>query len=126
MLRVATLRWVALLLAPALSDALARSSDEAVRAGTAVVLDSGVDPLDKIRIAQDVLEEVDEAERRGELPRVERAFEGRDDEQERELASALQDQLDRAVTDAFSRPFLLAAALAAGALLPVPLVRGTG
>jgi MFS family permease len=113
-----------LLLAPVLSEALDRNSDEAVRAGTAVVLDSRIPALDKIRVAQDVLEEVDEAERRGELPRVENVFEGRDDEEDRALASALQDQLDRAVTDAFSGPFLLAAALAAAALAPVALLRG--
>jgi hypothetical protein len=36
----------------------------------------------------------------------------------------MQGQLDRAVTDAFSTPFLLAAALALGALIPVALSRG--
>ena len=41
------------------------------------------------------------------------------------LLSALQDQLDRAVTDAFSGPFLLAAALALGGARPgVGLGRG--
>jgi MFS family permease len=115
-----------LLLAPLLTGALERSSREAVRAGTAVVLDSRVPALDKLRVAQDVLEEVDDAERRGELPRVERVFEDRpDDDEHRALASDLQDQLDRAVTDAFSNPFLLAAALALAALLPVAVVRGT-
>ena len=114
-----------LLLAPVLTEALERSSQEAVRAGTAVVLDSRVPALDKLRVAQDVLEEVDDAERRGELPRVERVFEDRpDDEEYRSLASALQDQLDRAVTDAFSNPFLLAAALALAALVPVAVLRG--
>jgi MFS family permease len=114
-----------LLLAPVLTEALERSSEEAIRAGTAVVLDSRVPALDKLRVAQDVLEEVDAAERRGELPRVERVFEDRpDDEEHRALSSALQDQLDRAVTDAFSNPFLLAAALALAALLPVGVIRG--
>ena len=36
----------------------------------------------------------------------------------------LQDQLDRAVTNAFSLPFLLASALALAALVPVALGRG--
>jgi hypothetical protein len=113
-----------LLLAPVLTDALERNRDDAVRAGTAVVLDSRVDALDKLSIAQDVLAEVEEAEQRGELPRVDAVFEDRDDEEERELAADLQDQLDRAVTAAFARPFLLAVALALAALLPAALLRG--
>ena len=114
-----------LLLAPLLTDALERNRDEAVRAGTAVVLDSRISALDKLGVAQEVLAEVDDAEQRGELPRVEAVFEDLpDDEEYVELASDLQDQLDRAVTDAFSNPFLLAAALALAALVPVALVRG--
>jgi len=68
---------------------------------------------------------VDEAEERGELPDVSTVFEDRpDDDDYRDLAAALQDQLDRAVTDAFSTPFLLAAAIALAALVPVALSRG--
>ena len=57
----------------------------------------------------------------GELPDVERALANRekDDEDWRSLVSGLQDQLDRAVTSAFSGPFLLAAALALCALVPL-------
>ena len=51
-----------LLLAPVLTSALEHSRDEAVRAGTAEVLDSRIPALDKLRVAQDVLDEVDEAE----------------------------------------------------------------
>ena len=113
-----------LLLAPVLTDALDRNRELAVRAGTAVVLDSRIPALDKLGVAQDVLDEVDAAEQRGELPRVSAVFEGRDgDDDFRSLAAALQDQLDRAVTDAFSTPFLLAAALALAALVPVSLGR---
>jgi MFS family permease len=113
-----------LLLAPVLTDALEQSQDEAIRAGAAVVLDSRIPPLDKLGVAQDVLDEVERSRDVGELPDVPRAFEDRpDDDEFRELASALQDQLDRAVTSAFSGPFLLAAALALLALLPVALMR---
>jgi MFS family permease len=116
-----------LLLAPVLSDALERNRDDAVRAGAAAVLDSRISALDKLSLAQDVLEEVDEAEQRGELPRVEPVFEDRpDDDEHRELAAALQDQLDRAVTAAFARPFLLAVVLALAALVPVVLMRRAG
>jgi MFS family permease len=113
-----------ILLAPVLTDALERNRDEAVRAGTAVVLDSRIPALGKLRLAQDVLVEVDVAERNGELPRVDAVFEDQpDDEEYRELAAALQEQLDRAVTAAFSRPFLLAAALALAALVPLAVGR---
>ena len=114
-----------LLLAPVLTSALETSRDEAVRAGTAAVLDSRIPALDKLRVAQDVLDEVDEAEERGELPDVAAALEDRpDDDDYRGLVSAMQEQLDRAVTDAFSLPFLLAAVMALAALVPVAISRG--
>ena len=114
-----------LLLAPVLTSALEHSRDEAVRAGAAEVLDSRIPALDKLRVAQDVLDEVDDAEERGELPDVAAALEDRpDDDDYRALIAAMQGQLDRAVTDAFSTPFLLAAAIALGALVPVALSRG--
>jgi MFS family permease len=112
------------LLAPVLTSALEENRDEAIRAGAAVVLDSEIPPLDKLGVAQDVLAEVDRANEVGELPDVERAFEGRpDDDEWRALIEGLQEQLDRAVTSAFSGPFLLAAALTLCALVPVALMR---
>ena len=102
-----------------LTSALDENRDEAIRAGAAVVLDSDIPPLDKLGVAQDVLAEVDRANEAGELPDVERAFADRpDDDEWRTLAAGLQDQLDRAVTSAFSGPFLLAAALTLCALVP--------
>jgi predicted MFS family arabinose efflux permease len=113
-----------LLLAPVLTTALEENRDEAIRAGAAVVLDSEIPPLDKLGVAQDVLDEVDRADEVGELPDVERAFEGRpDDDEWRALVDGLQDQLDRAVTSAFSGPFLLAAALTLCALVPLVFLR---
>ena len=107
-----------------LTAALEENRDEAIRAGAAVVLDSEIPPLDKVGVAQDVLAEVDRANEAGELPDVERAFEGRpDDDEWSSLVSGLQEQLDRAVTSAFSGPFLLAAALTLCALVPLPFVR---
>jgi hypothetical protein len=114
-----------LLLAPVLTSALERSQEEALRAGAAEVLDSRIPPLDKLGLARDVLDEVDKAKEDGKLPDVGAAFADRpDDEEYRSLRTALKDQLDRAVTDAFSGPFLLAAALAVVALVPVALSRG--
>ncbi len=113
-----------LLLAPVLTSALDENRDEAIRAGAAVVLDSEIPPLDKLGVAQDVLAEVDRSRDAGELPDVERALADRpDDDEWRALVDALQDQLDRAVTSAFSGPFLLAAALTLCALLPLPFLR---
>ena len=61
---------------PCLTAALEGNRDEAIRAGAAVVLDSEIPPLDKLGVAQDVLAEVDRANEVGELPDVERAFDG--------------------------------------------------
>ena len=114
-----------LLLAPVLTAALDRNEDEAVRAGVAEVLDSRIPAIEKLRLAQDVLDQVDSAGGNGELPDVGAAFEDRPSSQEyRDLLSGLEDQLQRAVTNAFSGPFLLAAALALSALVPVALARG--
>jgi hypothetical protein len=113
-----------LLLAPVLTSALDENRDEAIRAGAAVVLDSEIPPLDKLGVAQDVLGEVDRSNDAGELPDVERALADRpDDEEWRSLIGALQDQLNRAVTSAFSGPFLLAAVLTLGAFVPLAFLR---
>jgi MFS family permease len=113
-----------LLLAPVLTSALDENREEAIRAGAAVVLDSEIPPLDKLRVAQDVLDEVDRSSELGELPDVARALEGRPDEPEwRALLEGLQEQLDRAVTSAFSGPFLLAAGLSLLALVPLAFLR---
>jgi predicted MFS family arabinose efflux permease len=112
------------LLAPVLTTALEENREEAIRAGAAVVLDSEIPPLDKLGVAQDVLDDVDRSSELGELPDVERVFEDRPDEPEwRALLAGLQDQLDRAVTSAFSGPFLLAAGLTLLALVPLSFVR---
>jgi hypothetical protein len=112
------------LLAPVLTAALEENRDEAIRAGAAVVLDSEIPPLDKLGVAQDVLAEVDRANDVGELPDVQRAFEGRpEDDEWHSLIDGLQEQLDRAVTSAFSGPFLLAAGLTLCALVPVAFLR---
>jgi predicted MFS family arabinose efflux permease len=112
-----------LLLAPVLTTTLERNKDEAVRAGAAAVLDSRIPPLEKLRVAQDVLVQVENAE--GELPDVAAAFEDRPDTDEyRSLLAALEDQLERAVTDAFSDPFALAALLALAALVPLAVTLG--
>ena len=111
-----------LLLTPVFTTALDRNEDRALRAGAAAVLDSSIPPLDKLGVAQDVLALVRAADR--EVPDVRKAFEERpDDEEYRTLEERLVSELDRAVTAAFSRPFLLAALLALAALVPIAVSR---
>ncbi|MGE5691788.1 MAG: MFS transporter, partial [Pseudomonadota bacterium] len=91
-----------LLVSPVFASALERNQDEALRAGAAAVLDSRLPPLDKLGVAQDVLVQVESAD--GEVPDVAAAFEDQPDTPAyRSLLTTLEDELDRAVTDAFSR-----------------------
>jgi MFS family permease len=110
-----------LLMTPLFTGALDRNTTEAERASAAIVLDSTLPPREKIGIAQDALRAVHGAH--GQLPDVSAALSGRAQgksaPQVQALAAALQDQLDRAVTRAFSRPFLLAAGFALAALVVV-------
>jgi hypothetical protein len=108
-----------LLLTPLFTSALDRNRDEALAAGTAAVLDSRIPPLDKLRVAQDVLVEVDRAE--GRMPDVRPAFDGHEGPEYRELENDLVDQLDRAATNAFSSSFFLGAVLGLAALVPISL-----
>jgi MFS family permease len=111
-----------LLLTPVFTSALDRNEDRALRAGAAAVIDSRIPPLDKLAVAQDVLAIVRSADR--EVPDVRKAFENRPrDPEYRRLEKRLVSELDRAVTAAFSRPFLLAALLALFALVPIVLSR---
>jgi MFS family permease len=111
------------LLTPVFTAGLERNEDDALAAGTSAVLDSRIDPLDKLGVARDVLVAVDEAKDEARIPAVADVLGRRDDPAFAALAADLQDQLDRAVTNACSRAFLAAAALALLALVPVLLLR---
>jgi MFS family permease len=115
-----------LLLTPIFTTDLDRNEDNALAAGTAAVLDSGIPPLDKIGVARDILVAVDEAKDEARIPDVGDVIGKRDDPAYSDLASALQDQLDRAVTNSFSRAFLAAALLGLAALAPIALSRRQG
>ena len=100
-----------IMLTPVFTSALDRNEERALRAGAAAVLDSSIPSLEKLAVAQDVLAIVRAADR--EVPDVRQAFADRPDDPEyRTLEERLVSELDRAVTAAFSRPFLLAALLA--------------
>jgi MFS family permease len=112
-----------LLLTPVFTTALDRNEQRALRAGAAAVIDSSIPPLDKLGLAQDVLAIVRASDR--EVPDVRAAFADRPDTPlYRTLEATLVSELDRAVTAAFARPFLLAAVLALAALVPIALSRG--
>jgi MFS family permease len=115
-----------LLLTPIFTADLERNEDDALASATAAVVDSRIPPLDKIAVARDILVAVDEAKDEARIPAVDEVIGDRDDQAYAELASALQAQLDRAVTNSFSRSFLAAAALALVALLPILVGRRDG
>ena len=112
-----------LLLTPIFTAGLDRNEDDALAAGTSAVLDSRIPPLQKLTVARKVLVAVDEAKQEARIPAVDEVVGDRDDPAYDELVSSLQDQLDRAVTNAFSRSFLAAACLALLALVPILLGR---
>jgi MFS family permease len=115
-----------LALTPIFTADIATQRDQAIDAGTAVILDSRVSPLLKIELAQRIEERL-EGEK-GKVPTIDPAFEPLpDDISERQsvliLRDELQDQLDRGATHAFSPSFLLGALLALLALIPIGLAR---
>ncbi|HVY95794.1 MAG TPA: MFS transporter [Solirubrobacterales bacterium] len=115
-----------LALTPIFTHDIAEQRKDAIDAGTAVILDSKVDPLLKISLAQKIGDRLEEE--KGKVPTIGPAFEPLpDDEGEREeveqLRGELQDQLDRGATHAFSPSFLLAALLGLLALVPIGLAR---
>ena len=112
-----------LLLTPIFTAGLDRNEDDALAAGTSAVLDSRIPPLQKLGVARRVLVAVDEAKEEARIPAVDEVVGDRDDPAYDQLVSTLQDQLDRAVTNAFSRSFLAAAGLALLALIPILLGR---
>jgi len=107
------------LLTPLFTADLERNEDDALSAGAAVVLESEIPPLQKIGVARDILVAVEKAQEDAMVPDVSDSIDHQDDNAYRELASDLQKQLNRAVTNAFSRSFLVAAALGLLALAPI-------
>ncbi|HEX3323594.1 MAG TPA: MFS transporter [Solirubrobacterales bacterium] len=115
-----------LALTPIFTADIAQQRHDAVDAGTAVILDSRVEPLLKIELAQRIEARL-EGER-GRVPTIGPAFDPLpSDPTDRaavlELRSELQDQLDRGATHAFSPSFLLGALLGLLALVPIGLSR---
>jgi MFS family permease len=115
-----------LLLTPVFTADIAQQRSDAIDASTAVVLDSRVEPLLKLQLAQRIEDRL-EGER-GKVPTIGPAFEPLpSDPDDRAdvilLREELQDQLDRGATHAFSPSFGLGALLGLLALIPIGLAR---
>jgi MFS family permease len=115
-----------LALTPLFTADIAQQRQDAIDAGTAVVLDSQVSLLLKLELSQRIDDRL-EGER-GRVPTIDPAFEPLPtDPDERaevvQLREELQDQLDRGATHAFSPSFGLGALLALLALIPIGLAR---
>jgi MFS family permease len=115
-----------ILLTPVFTSDIAQQRHDAIDASTAVVLDSQVEPLLKLQLAQRIEDRL-EGER-GKVPTIGPAFEPLPSDPEDRadvigLREELQDQLDRAATHAFSPSFGLGALLGLLALIPIGLAR---
>ena len=115
-----------LALTPIFTADIAQQRDDAIDAGTAVILDSRVDPLLKIELAQRI--EVRLEGETGKVPTIGPAFEPLPSDPEdradvEQLRSELLEQLNRGATHAFSPSFALAALLGLLALIPIALSR---
>jgi MFS family permease len=115
-----------LALTPIFTAEIDQQRHDAINAGTAVILDSPINPLLKLDLAEKVSAQLETE--KGKVPTIEPAFEPKpSDPGERaeveQLQGELQDQLDRGATHAFSTSFLLAALLGLIALFPIGLSR---
>ncbi len=115
-----------LALTPIFTHDIAQQREDAIDAGTAVILDSKVSPLLKIDLAKKIEDRL-EGEK-GKVPTIGPAFEPLPTDPTaragvEQLQSELQDQLDRGATHAFSPSFGLAALLGLLALIPIGLSR---
>jgi hypothetical protein len=115
-----------LALTPIFTHDIAQQRQDAIDAGTAVLLDSKASPLLKLQLAPRIDERLQEE--KGKVPTLGPVFEPLpEDPEDRaaviELREELQDQLDRGATHAFSPSFGLGALLALVALVPIGLAR---
>jgi len=115
-----------LALTPVFTADIAQQREDAIDAGTAVILDSRVSPLIKIELAQQIGDRL-EGEK-GKVPTLGPVFEALPSEvgdraDVEELREELQEQLNRGATHAFSPSFGLAALLGLLALIPIALSR---
>jgi MFS family permease len=115
-----------LILTPVFTGDLETERDHAQQAGTAALLDARIPPTAKIELATRISDRI--AEEGDKVPVLAPAFEPLPEDPEERAATIdvrtqIEDEVDSAATHAFSRSFLLAAAFAVAALVPVGLAR---
>lgn len=113
------------LVAPLLSETLSSSDDKALLAGAQVVLEGNADLRQKVPIALDLREALDDA-KKGEIPDLARPFDERGaatDSGLREMRDDLIRTLESVVTRGFRSSFALSALLALLALAPASRLR---
>lgn len=115
-----------LVLTPVFTTDLVEQRSAAESAGTAALIDAPLPPLLKIEIGTRLADRL--RDERGRVPVIDPAFEPPPGDPEdrpavERLQGELQEQLDRAATHAFSDSFLISAAFAFAALVPVAAVR---
>ncbi len=115
-----------LIVTPVFVADLDRQETRTERRGVALVLDSDISPSTKLELAGTVV--ADLRGQPGRLPDIRRSFDRVEPgESERDRYDALADrvegEVDRGAADAFSRSFLIAAALALAGLVPVAFSR---
>lgn len=117
------------LLAPLLSWQLETQRERAQESATALILDSSLPAETKLALGTAIAERIKAAD--GRLPDIGPAFEvvavpdGTSAADYDELRDEIQDQAERGATNAFSLPFLGAAAFALLSLVPIARLRAT-
>ncbi len=115
-----------LVLTPVFTADLETQRAQAEQSGIAALLDSGVDPSSKLDLANRIAEQI--AAEGDKVPNVRPAFEPlpTDTDERAEvvaLRDSIVDEVERAATHAFSASFLISAAFALAALIPIGLAR---
>ena len=109
------------IVAPLLAAELVRAADVAVLNGTATIIDAEIPATTKVPLAVDIRDELDRAPR-GEVPDLDAAFDANGAGEDPAVRAAQEDLLasvTTAITRGFRRSFLVCAALALLALVPV-------
>ncbi len=115
------------LVAPLLSETLSGSDDKALRAGAQTVLEGNVSLRQKVPIALDLRDALDEA-KQGEVPDLAQPFDDRGAATDDDLATLRDDlitTLESVVTRGFRSSFFLSALFALAAILPATRLRRT-
>lgn len=115
-----------LVLTPVFTADLETERANAELAGTAALLDARLAPATQLDLARRIADQI--AEEGDKVPIIGPAFDPLPTEPEEraaaiELRGQIEDEVDRAATHAFSASFLLAAAFALAALIPVAVAR---